>query len=95
MTWITFEVSQNVTIRAFTNGKIDALTWAGGFTDATVENTVYVERCNPTNGSSVAYDRMYTKYVEASEDAPVLVSIPNGAFTFASKWAYILSLDFE
>lgn len=95
MTWITFEVRQNVTIRAFTNGKIDALTWAGGFTDATTENTVYVERCNPTNGSSVAYDRMYTKYVEASEDAPVKVSIPNGAFTFASKWAYILSLDFE
>lgn len=95
MTWITFEVRQNVTIRAFTNGKIDALTWAGGFTDATTENTVYVERCNPTNGSSVAYDRMYTKYVEASEDAPVKVSIPNGAFTFASKWAYILTLDFE
>ena len=96
LTWITFEVRQNVTIRAFTNGKIDALTWAGGFTDETVADTVYLNRFNPQYpDAKTKHDRMYTKYVEASEENPVTVKIPNAAFTFASKWAYILTLDFE
>ena len=96
--WLSFDIRQNATIRVFTQGAIDALTWpAWGFTANTAPNGLYFDRLNTDwpNADRSKMDRMYTKYVEASEDSPATVKLPNAPYTNANKWGYVVVIDFD
>ena len=96
--WMSFDIRQSATIRVFTQGTIEALTWpAWGFTANTAPNGLYFDRLNTDwpNADRSKMDRMYTKYVEASEDSPATVKLPNAPYTSASKWGYVVVIDFD
>ena len=96
--WLSFDICQNATIRVFTQGAIDSLTWpAWGFTANSAPNGLYFDRLNTDwpDAERSKMDRMYTKYVEASEDSPTTVKLPNAPYTSASKWGYVVVIDFD